>query len=772
MENSNTTSSKEVDVGFKSLLANGRIAISFLEDSMLLSRLTQNHAHRLETMACQLAIILCCCLVPAYGQINDTWNGGNGNWNVAANWNNGVPNGNYNVFIDGGNPVSSAVTLNISPSVNNLTIDSDDSLAISNGDSLTVNGSSINNAGAISLNASSCCNPLLLIGSSNVTLSGGGTVTLSNNGGNYIQGTASTNVLTNQETIQGSGNIGGGKMGLNNAGTINANQSNSLTLQTSSGLTNSGTIEATNGATLTVQNDTVGTTNTGTMQATTGGTLVLQGNTINNASGTIQAAGSGSSVSLNGGVTITGGTLTTSSGGTIVGNTATLNGVTITGSYAVPNGGQTTLEGTINNSGAISLNASSCCNPLLLIGSSNVTLSGGGTVTLSNNGGNYIQGTASTNVLTNQETIQGSGNIGNGNMGLINKGTITVNQSNTLTIDPSTKGFRNLGTLQVNASDTLDVTGPANSFLNFKSTANTLTGGTYKVTGTLEIDNINIVNNAANITLTGASSRIIDQSSADGLRNFATNATSGSFTLASGRSLTTPGNFINNGSVKASTGTTFTVGGTGIYTQSGTKAKTTVDGTLAASGGIDINGGSIFGNGGTLSGNVSSSGTLNIGDAIKKAGKESITGGYTQASAGILDIDIGGLTAGTKYDQLNITGAASLNGTMNLDLISGFTPTIGETFDIMNFASLTGMFATVNGVSINGSEHFSVVYNSTNVTLDVVSGASGPSFLANLSPPPGRESPGATPEPSSLLLLGSGLVTLAMLARMRFKAAA
>jgi len=67
----------------------------------------------------------------------------------------------------------------------------------------------------------------------------------------------------------------------------------------------------------------------------------------------------------------------------------------------------------------------------------------------------------------------------------------------------------------------------------------------------------------------------------------------------------------------------------------------------------------------------------------------------------------------------------------------------------------------VTGTSINSSEHFSVVYNATDVTLDVVSGAAASAFLGR----PGPAS--ATPEPSTLLLLGSGLLLTARYARRR-----
>ena len=223
------------------------------------------------------------------------------------------------------------------------------------------------------------------------------------------------------------------------------------------------------------------------------------------------------------------------------------------------------------------------------------------------------------------------------------------------------------------------------------------------------------------------------------------------------------GKLTNSGIVIISKGSTFSVG-TGTYTQNtGSTAVTIVDGTLkstnTSSTATNLMGGSVFGNGGTFSSNVTNGGTFNIGDAALTPGKETITGMYTQTGLGALDIDIGGAMAGTQYDQLHISGAAGLNGTLNLDLINPFLPTIGETFDILNASSVTGTFATVNGTAINGSEHFAVVVNPTNVTLDVVAGPAPPWALGFVDAG-GSASPSGTPEPSTLLLLGSGLAGL------------
>src|SRR4029077_10271122 len=197
----------------------------------------------------------------------------------------------------------------------------------------------------------------------------------------------------------------------------------------------------------------------------------------------------------------------------------------------------------------------------------------------------------------------------------------------------------------------------------------------------------------------------------------------GSFTLAGNRSFTTAGNFTNAGTFTINTGSTFTLGGPGIFTQSG--GTTTDDGSLHASGAVNLNGGSLFGKGSITGALTSSStGTITPGDALTKTGILTDIGAYTQNS-GILDISINGTMAGTKYDQLNPT-SASLSGTLNIGRPTNFVPSIGSTFKIMNFTSETGTFGTVNGLSINGTEHFTLTYQPTDVLLTVVSGPVAP----------------------------------------------
>jgi hypothetical protein len=82
-------------------------------------------------------------------------------------------------------------------------------------------------------------------------------------------------------------------------------------------------------------------------------------------------------------------------------------------------------------------------------------------------------------------------------------------------------------------------------------------------------------------------------------------------------------------------------------------------------------------------------------------------------------MEIGGLTPGTQFDQLLVSGIATLGGTLDLLLLNGFNPGIGATFQILNYGSRVGQFATVNGTIIIGGKVFTVTYNGTNLILTV-----------------------------------------------------
>jgi len=276
-----------------------------------------------------------------------------------------------------------------------------------------------------------------------------------------------------------------------------------------------------------------------------------------------------------------------------------------------------------------------------------------------------------------------------------------------------------------------------------------------------------------------------------------TNEQVGLFAL-NGHDVANIGSVMNRGTVYIASAATLNVTGgshaTGTalagYVQ--TAGQTTVDGELKVMGRGMVNfaGGSVYGNGGTITGSVTSNAAINLGDSPLTVGQLTFVGNYTQGPLGSLTIDIAGLE---QYDQLNITGHAQLNGLLSIDLLDNYVPQLGDTFDIMNFANQSGTFSLVMGLPINGEEHFILEYNPTNLTLDVVAGPllspvsgkeglpatvpfiiqpdnDGTTLIASNiesgSAPYYGGSP-ATPEPGSLLLLVSGLLCVGYSVRRR-----
>jgi len=99
-----------------------------------------------------------------------------------------------------------------------------------------------------------------------------------------------------------------------------------------------------------------------------------------------------------------------------------------------------------------------------------------------------------------------------------------------------------------------------------------------------------------------------------------------------------------------------------------------------------------FGGARTLAAQLDNQGTLTVHPS--SAGLLTLTGSLT--TSGVLNIELGGLTAGTQYDRLAVSGTATLGGTLNYSLIGGFVPTTGNTFTILTAGSQTGSFGTVN----------------------------------------------------------------------------
>ena len=193
----------------------------------------------------------------------------------------------------------------------------------------------------------------------------------------------------------------------------------------------------------------------------------------------------------------------------------------------------------------------------------------------------------------------------------VNAGTLSkTGGSGTSIIYNGVAAQRQRHTVECSTPGTLSIQG---TLTNFSSTTRTLTGGSYIISATLQFSDADIVTNAAAITLSGTSSRIIDGSNLDALRNFATNTAAGSFTIVGGRNLTTPGEVSNAGSITVGTDSSFTA--RGAYTQSGGSTNLTGGSLTSTNNNVTINGGSLGGNG-IVAGNVANAGQVIPGGTL------------------------------------------------------------------------------------------------------------------------------------------------------------
>lgn len=255
---------------------------------------------------------------------------------------------------------------------------------------------------------------------------------------------------------------------------------------------------------------------------------------------------------------------------------------------------------------------------------------------------------------------------------------------------------------------------------------------TNEVTGSIE--------NLGLITITGFSNSLVNNGSFNNLKtiNVEDNAR---FNVSSGSIFTNQGDgnlviFVNSRVLNSSN--MFEING-GKLINNGTFENTNettigIDGEIVNNGTIS---GSFFGGGeinnsGVLSGtNISHSadftnaGILSPGNSNDATGIYNLDGfltSYTQTNSGSLKIELGGTLAGNTYDQVVIDDDATLDGTLNVLLVDGFEPNVGDTFSILEQGgNISGTFSTVNLPTLPlGKIWNPVEYNASGVVISVI----------------------------------------------------
>lgn len=107
-----------------------------------------------------------------------------------------------------------------------------------------------------------------------------------------------------------------------------------------------------------------------------------------------------------------------------------------------------------------------------------------------------------------------------------------------------------------------------------------------------------------------------------------------------------------------------------------------------------------------------------LGQAVT-LGTTTLLNDYTQTSAGTIEIELAGTTQGTEYDFVDVDGTLSLAGTLEVLLI-GAAPTVGDSYDILDWGTLAGTFDTLDLPGVGNGNTWDVDSLYTDGTIAVI----------------------------------------------------
>jgi hypothetical protein len=292
---------------------------------------------------------------------------------------------------------------------------------------------------------------------------------------------------------------------------------------------------------------------------------------------------------------------------------------------------------------------------------------------------------------TGDVTVTGDATLGGGS--LTSTGTITLEGNSTLAGDVTIAGtVINDGTITWTGDGTIQLTGgtldnePGSTFVadsNDSPTGQTITGtGTFISDGTFDKTGSEPTTFSSGATFDSNGSVTIDS----GLVTLDGGNNSGTITVDNGAGLTITGDFNFTGSSSIAGSGTIEFG-----PDSAGAGQVDLGGTVAATS-VTIEQGATVSGQGTIDAAVTNSGTISDGGTI---GVLKINGNFTQTSTGTLNLLISGMTT---YDQLQISGMATLGGTLNVATTNGYRPAPNTTpsFTLLTYDALSGTFGTVN----------------------------------------------------------------------------
>ncbi len=662
--------------------------------------------------------------------LNYTWDvstaegfqAGNGTWGIDSYWTESDGNGTVLVAWPGerrnatftGSDGAYTITVNGTQYVDSITFAAD---------GYTLSGGALNftaNSKIVVASGKSALIGSVISGSIGLTKLGAGTLTLTGN--NTYTGT--TAVSSGLLQI-GNGGAGGSVSGdiVNNASLV-INRSGTYTY--SGVMSGTGNLEKSGSGTLILigNNTYTGTTtiSAGTLQIGNGGTsgaLSSGSNIINNSSLIINRSGEyyyGGVISGTGTVQKTGtGALT------LTGNN------TFTGDFTISSG--TVRIGIAGTSGSV--NADIINNDTLIFNrSDNYTFSKNisGTGMLVKWGKGLLILTGNNTFTGGTLNVDGSGiQIGNGGTtgsltgNVQNNFPLYFNRSDAYTFNgviSDTSSIYNIGSGTTTLTGISSYTGSTNITNGAFSVSVLADGGSNSNIGASSSDASKLVIDGGSLIYTGA---------AQSCNRLFTIGTNGATIVASG---TGPLNLTNTGSIALSgsgnrtltlSGTntglntlSAILGGNNSLTKTGTgtwvlsaahtyTGPTTVSagtlfltGSTASGSSVTVNAGATLGGTGTIGGSLTANGKLAPG--VNNRGILSVGGNLSLTNSAVCEIEINGNTAGTTYDQINVTGTVTL-GSSSLSLILGYAPSVGHSFTIVNNAETDAIAGTFSGLS-------------------------------------------------------------------------
>ena len=526
---------------------------------------------------------------------------------------------------------------------------------------------------------------------------------------------------------QGTGSGGTTAGSLVNSGNFTFGGSAGLQWDAADEISNSGTLAVSNGANFTVAGG--GTlANSGTINddASGSGFQIDQGSSLDNrtgatfdflADGTIGATGTPGSFSSSGLIEKSSGTGVSSiavdfsnTGGRIEVNSGTLSiaatgGSSSGGVFSVGPGATLDLTGgqTVTYAGGYS---GSGAGAIVLASGTLAAGSGGVSFNFSGPVFQWKGGTIDTTLgkLTNTGTMNLTGAAGDSvhlvgagplnNFGQIDQsGGATLDLDAPVTLNDESTGVYNFAT---DASISEDASG--GTFLNAGIVEKTGGSGKSSIDAGINFRNTGTVSVGSGTLAIGNSGAIITAGSLAG----------GTWVVAAGSDLSLPGNITTLGATVELEG------------QGASFAALDQLATISASGVLSLtNGASI-----AVPGNLDNAGTLELGP-----GTLNVAGNFTQESSGVFKNSVGGTTAGTGFGQLTVHSKATLAGSLEATVATGFTPVLGESLPIIPFGSSSGAFGVVSGLALSGPLSLAAEYGTSSVALQTVKSSS-----ATLSP--------------------------------------